>query len=580
MAQKSQNKLSTNEFKTLIRNAVAALCRERKWNYDNESHRGWAFQLWIAQLLCERDRGIDTEPDEAVLTTRDGGLDIILGDPNEKVWYFVQTKYVKLTKTPPIARSEVTDFFQIHELLSDPSRFKKHFSENVRDRIGNHGDFLKEGYRIHYYFITTGTDVEEKSLDIASAYSSKREDVSFHVLDFHRLKEFYLETQRLEESIPERVQLSLGRGRWILIDSPRKTLLCIVKANELINLYKAEGDALFAHNIRTFLGRKSLNKDIIRTASEQPDNFFYYNNGISAICTKLLLDAADEAPVVVAEKFQVINGAQTVGALAKSDTTPGCRVLLRITEGESVATEKGFNASIIRYNNTQNVVKASDFRSNDPIQLWLERRFREVRSTGAISKMEYRRKRSGKKAGAGVVVVTLEELARIRYSWLCEPTRCVGDPRSLWTLGEDGGFYEQAFGVDGIMQEVGSEDTFMETVAAVVIYKRIEAAVEEIRKGDRKFIFLRRLRFFALGLASMYLSKKNIDAGALVAGEERRFREAFATFWKEALRELNSVHYDFVVENEGTLFALTRSESKWRSLSTKFGDYLEMREMA
>jgi hypothetical protein len=49
-------------------------------------------------------------------------------------------------------------------------------------------------------------------------------------------------------------------------------------------------------------------------------------------------------------------------------------VLLRITEGESVKTEKGFNADVIRFNNTQNIIKSSDFRSNDPIQLWLEKR--------------------------------------------------------------------------------------------------------------------------------------------------------------------------------------------------------------
>ena len=448
MSSKSPAGLSTNEFRNQIKSAVAEFCRQRHWTYDNESHRGWAFQLWVAHLFSDRDRGIDTDPDDAILTSRDGGIDIILGDPHEKVWYFIQTKFVKLTKSPPITRSEVTDFFQVHELMSDRSRFKKHFSDTMRDRIGNYDDFIREGYRSHFYFVTTGTDTDGKCKEIASAHSLRREDVSFYVLDFNSLKEFYLETQRLEESIPERVTLDLGRQRWILIPSPRKTLACIVKANQLINLYKREGDALFAHNIRTFLGRKSLNKDIISTATNRPGDFFYFNNGISAICTRLHMDMDDANPTVTAEKFQVINGAQTIGALAKSETTSDCLVLLRITEGESVSTEKGFNASIIKYNNTQNIVKASDFRSNDAIQLWLEDKFKSLRSTKALRKIEYRRKRSGRRVAAGVPALTLEELAKIRYAWTHEPTRCVGDPRSLWTLGEDGGFYEAAFGVE------------------------------------------------------------------------------------------------------------------------------------
>lgn len=579
MSKTQRAGISTNEFKALLRESVTQLCEERNWKYSNESHRGWAFQLWVARLLCERDQGIDTEPEEAIFTTRESGVDAILSDPNEKVWYFVQTKYVKLQKSPSMERSEVTDFFYVHELMSDSSRFQKHFTQRIRDRIGNYKEYVKGGYRVHFYFVSTGVDIDGKCAEIAAKYSSKRADISFHVLDFNRLKEFYLETQRLDERIPEEVSLNVGKGRWVLIDEPQKTLVCVIKANQLINLYNKEGDALFAYNIRTFLGRKSLNKDIIRTASEDPDRFFYFNNGISAICTKLDIDPTMDAPIVTARNFQVINGAQTIGALAKSDTTPECLVLLRITEGESVKTEKGFNASIIRYNNTQNVVKASDFRSNDPIHVWLERQFKALRPIGAIQKMEYRRKRSGRKHGPGIVPVTLEELARIRYAWRDEPTRCAGDPRSLWTLEDDGGVYETAFGVNGILEDIWSDDTFMEAVAAVVFYKKIESAIDAIKKRDKKFIFLRRLRFFALSLAAVYLDKLQMDGVELVRGDKNRFEVTFDAFWTEALRELNSVHHDFVIENKGTLFALVRSDAKWRGVKAKFGDFLVMKDI-
>ena len=364
------------------------------------------------------------------------------------------------------------------------------------------------------------------------------------------------------------------------MEEPRPTLVCVIKANQLKNLYKKEGDALFAHNIRTFLGRKSLNKGIIDTASQTPADFFYFNNGISGICTDLTIEETPKKATAFASKFQIINGAQTVGSLAKSSTTADCYVLLRVTEGESVSTEKGFNASIIKYNNTQNIVKASDFRSNDPIQQWLEARCRKQRTAGnAIPQITYQRNRSGKRVSSGSVPLSLEDLAKIRYAWLYEPTRCIADPKSLWTHHDECGVYEQAFGVDGTLYDRWSDDTFEQTLVAVVFCKDIESQMERAKKKDRKYIYLRRLRYFALGLAPIYLRRKGLDGVAMIKGPSTDYRRRFEDFWKGALRELVSAHQDFVEgEEKGTLFALARSEKRWRNLKSKYDAIIHLTE--
>jgi hypothetical protein len=46
----------------------------------------------------------------------------------------------------------------------------------------------------------------------------------------------------------------------------RRTIVAVVKANTLVNLYRTERERLFAVNIRSFLGRKGINKDIVTTA--------------------------------------------------------------------------------------------------------------------------------------------------------------------------------------------------------------------------------------------------------------------------------------------------------------------------
>ena len=353
-----------------------------------------------------------------------------------------------------------------------------------------------------------------------------------------------------------------------------------IKANQLNNLYKKDGDALFAHNIRTFLGRKSLNNGIIDTASQTPTDFFYFNNGISAICADLTIEETSKKATAVASKFQIINGAQTVGSLAKSSTTVDCYVLLRVTEGESVSTEKGFNANIIKYNNTQNIAKSSDFRSNDLIQQWLEDRFRKQRTSGnSIPKITYQRKRSGKRVPSGSVPLSIEDVAKIRYAWLYERTRCIADPKSLWTHHDEGGVYEQAFGVDGTLYDSWSDNTFERTLVAVVFYKDIESQIEHARKKDQRYIYLRRLRCFALGLAPTYLRRKGLDGAAMIYGQIIDYRRRFDDFWKGALRELVSAHQDFVEgEEKGILFALARSEKRWRNLKSKYDAIIHLTE--
>ncbi len=153
-------------------------------------------------------------------------------------------------------------------------------------------------------------------------------------------------------------------------------------------------------------GKSSVNKEIIETAKSRPSDFFYFNNG-AAICTSLDI----ENGTLVAENFQIINGAQTVGGLAATKPDADIEVLFRVTKTKSVKTESGINSDIIRCNNTQNAIKLSDFRANDPIQTWLEKAFREQRQKHPLPKIAYQRKRGTKRAPAGSRSIRLEDLA-------------------------------------------------------------------------------------------------------------------------------------------------------------------------
>ena len=122
---------------------------------------------------------------------------------------------------------------------------------------------------------------------------------------------------------------------------------------------------------------------------------------------------------LIAENFQIINGAQTVTSLSRVEPSSDVEVLFRLTKTLDVKTEKGINEKIIRFNNSQNAIKLSDFRSNDLIQVFLERNLISKRTQGPLPKLSYVRKRGSARRGRDTgASVRLEELAKIRYAFL------------------------------------------------------------------------------------------------------------------------------------------------------------------
>ena len=503
----STTQLSVDAFKRLVREGVNDTAKAQGWNEAKDNERGYAFQKWTGELLIRRE-GLDANIDDGMFLSGDLMIDLALEDADRKLLYLIQTKYPSLAQSPPIPEEDVISFLDRHSVLYDhPDWVRAHANDQLFEYVGDYAQKLKDGWGIYFYFVSTGRAspknvelVNEKHAHVRRSFPN----VNFQLLDLTGLKELYIQAQTLEQSIPEETRFFLRKNSWISKSDPHEALLTIVRGNTLAALYKKERERIFAYNIRSYLGRNQLNKDIIETAMKRPDEFYYFNNGVSAICTSFEIN--EKTNEFVAENFQIINGAQTVGALSTvPQLSADVEVLLRVTKAGSVKTEKGFNADIIRYNNTQNVVKLSDFRSNDQIYLWLEKKLAEQRPRGAQDqRFAYERKRSFKRH-PGTYVITLEEVAKLRFAFLFEPTRCVGDPKSLWTHSQDGGVYEQAFGINGEIPTFWPQDVYEELLFVLITYKRIEELINERVKRDRKFLWLRRLRYFAIALAAEHI---------------------------------------------------------------------------
>ncbi len=174
----------------------------------------------------------------------------------------------------------------------------------------------------------------------------------------------------------------------------RRVLLGRIALSEIKAIFDRHGELLLQRNIRRYLGLQGnrVNERIAETlkSSDDKSNFYFYNNGITMVCSQFQhTGLQSENWQVNIKGLQVINGGQTCKTiqkvLAETGTDISSHVLVRIYElpkdDESVVR------NITYATNSQNPVDLRDLRSNDIRQLQLGLSIEELG-------FQYRRQRS------------------------------------------------------------------------------------------------------------------------------------------------------------------------------------------
>ena len=488
--------LSLNDFKNLIRDEVEKIAKEKKLNIDNFKDRSDCLNTWIASFYKNNNKYIDTDSDDAQLGgTKDLKIDLYLEDQTNNIIYLIQGEYLALgRKNRDVDEAKVESFFSNHYNLVNTKWIREHGNNYAIELLIDYKKQIeKQGFQFKYIFISTGS-ASERVMQIADKWNKKyrKEDLSIEceILDISALKTEYITAQSIEESIPEVIQFEIQKDKFFIKNDPNYTVIASVKGNILKALWKQEKDALFAYNIRTYLGEKGINKDIVETAENEPENFFYYNNGVSAVCTDLKV----EKNKIIAKKFQIINGAQTVGSLKKIEDKEDLEVLLRITETSSKSKSK-INEKIIEYNNTQNKITLSDFRSNDPIQLDIQNKFKKFNCNN-LNKVNYLRKRGDRISRKGELNLKIEDMAKFRYAYVYDPCLVISSAKDLWKIGENGR-YTKAFGKE--KSELITDSIFENTyILPLIFHEKIIFNCKTRADEMEELKYLKRFRFHFL----------------------------------------------------------------------------------
>jgi hypothetical protein len=403
--------------------------------------------------------------------SKDLGCDLIHKDDGHVI--VVQAKYRSPgTKEPA---EPISHFQSILKRLADPALIANERLSSQLSTIDLKNDTFD------FIYVTFGSlnhnNQPRKITEQKPNYPDQIKDIeqrcSWTYLDETDLNEALRGALALEQGVPDKTRTLYPtgqkgkRGSSSVIElksGEYRSFIMALDARQIIGAYEELGrDALFSLNIRNFIGNTATNKEIVVTARDHAENFFLFNNGISCVCTKLEIHE-DKIEVV---GLQVINGAQTVKALVnagktrmnKSDPWSNYipQVLVRITEIPGGYGKSGkIREQVTQFNNTQNTVKISDFRSNDKVQEFLKEQFKQIARHGRhVSYVPKRTDLVPKNAE----VVRLEEFAKSVYAFLVDPISFSGATSFLFNDDSSGG-YNKIFGDGEAKWEKMPEEEF------------------------------------------------------------------------------------------------------------------------
>ena len=303
----------------------------------------------------------------------DKGIDAVLIDDIERHVAIVQSKFEHEGGQRQVKESEIKQFAAVREyfrskkaLLAATDKANQ-IAKRLLDRAFDviHG----KHYTWELIFITTHKEAPQIEDLVYKTFAFKPSE--FRIYYYNRILQVLKD--KLRDFTPILTPYSLpykDADKTMIRTAENRSWVLTVPTEEIHLMVNKYQDKLFRKNVRNFLGRSTCNKAIQETLKHEPENFWYYNNGISILC--------DEASLNVEKKYirlvnpQIVNGCQTARSIERFRGELGGEVLVRVIEGKS----HRFINSITLYQNSSNPVKKRDFKSNDPIQVRLKHELR------------------------------------------------------------------------------------------------------------------------------------------------------------------------------------------------------------
>jgi len=356
-----------------------------------EKNKPFALLLWFLRLY-----GRTFRYSQYITEGRgDSSCDIIFDVEDakkRKVYYVVQAKWNnKKNSSKKIDTKEfkaTLDDFRLVFLRkkgrTDNENFNEKYQE-LKQHIAQNGEVKF----VYFALCNVNPDVMDNAAAFESTYSTP-----IQILDINRIKRDYINFQYKQiifdnplegNYLPnsEIVDLPIERldidRNFLEINTLYPSHIFLIRPKVIFELFERYKHKLFFKNVRNPLNLSTVNDNMKATLEKEKENFWYYNNGITAITNGIIDNRINyTADSIKLDGFQIINGAQTVHAVyevyrkapdAERDRLNRVIVLtLRLITTTSDETV----TKITKFTNSHNPLEDRDFRVNDEVQVRLQ----------------------------------------------------------------------------------------------------------------------------------------------------------------------------------------------------------------
>lgn len=389
-----------------------------------------AFSAFVLQKL------LDLTPQIAAAAVvddfNDKGIDAIHYHESSETLYLLQTK---LKESEQFKQEDALPFCEGIRLLLRQD-FEA-FNTNVLNRKVDIEIALDSCSYIKLVVPYTGDGVSKTAHD---ALQALLDDEGLDEERLIRQVQYYTPDEIVREMLAEQayqpVHADIELQKHSRVESPRATYYGVSRLADLIALHQTHGKSLYERNIRYFLGsdRSDVNKAIKTTLHDSPADFFYLNNGITAICNLIEPKSLKgDFKKFKVRGLSIINGAQTVASAAEfvaehpAKDISSAKVMLTLIKAPA---DDAFGKHVTRARNHQNPVQVANFASLDENQ---ERLRQEIALVG--HDYQYR----PEAIAPGANLITLDEAIRALASqqidarfavWLKGDSARLADPES------------------------------------------------------------------------------------------------------------------------------------------------------
>lgn len=343
-------------------------------NFSNDGQRFVAWYLRNIRLLDmiqTRDAITDGPGDKQI--------DAIYIDDDKNTIYIIQGKFIG---------SDYVDAEPLREVLSswmqlrDLTRLQQISNQKLRVKLSEVASALDEDYEVCFELITTSKLTKAAQDDLASFQRqlvdlSDRDGIiaTINLIDEEELRRRYeLAMEQENPSIKHSFELENGKFLSMSI-ADTQVVVAAIPLKDCISIPGIKDGTLFQKNVRQSLGlNNAVNKGIKNTIySDKHRDFFFFHNGITAICNKMILDGNK----LQLHGLNVVNGCQSLNTILSCSehvkNLTDTYVMFRFYE----IPQRDRADRISISTNSQSPVKPRDLRSNDKRVLNMKKKFEE-----------------------------------------------------------------------------------------------------------------------------------------------------------------------------------------------------------